>query len=44
MNMDRFRRTGDREDLTSPSVVERYLKGNYGEKTGKGWYDYSQKK
>jgi 3-hydroxybutyryl-CoA dehydrogenase len=44
MNLDRFRRTGEREDLPSPSVVERYLKGNYGEKTGKGWYDYSQKK
>jgi len=44
MNLDRFRRTGDRDDLPSPSVTERYLKGHYGEKTGMGWYDYSQKK
>jgi 3-hydroxybutyryl-CoA dehydrogenase len=44
MSMERFRKTGDRSDLPSPSVVERYLKGHYGEKTGKGWYDYTQKK
>jgi len=43
-SMERFRETGDRADLPSPSVVERYMKGNYGEKTGKGWYDYSEKK
>ena len=42
-SMERFRETGDRADLPSPSVVERYMKGNYGEKTGKGWYDYSKK-
>jgi 3-hydroxybutyryl-CoA dehydrogenase len=44
MSMERFRKTGDRADLPSPNVVERYLKGHYGEKTGKGWYDYTQKK
>jgi 3-hydroxybutyryl-CoA dehydrogenase len=44
MSLERFKRTGDRADLPSPSVVERYMKGNYGEKTGKGWYDYTQKK
>src|SRR5512139_3430306 len=44
MSMERFRKTGDRSDLPSPNVVERYLKGQYGEKTGKGWYDYTQKK
>ncbi|MDH4264682.1 MAG: 3-hydroxyacyl-CoA dehydrogenase family protein [Deltaproteobacteria bacterium] len=43
-SMERFRETGDRADLPSPSVVERYMKGNYGEKTGKGWYDYPDKK
>jgi len=43
-SMERFRESGDRADLPSPSVVERYVKGNYGEKTGKGWYDYSDKK
>ncbi len=40
---ERFKETGNRDDLPSPSVVERYIKGNYGEKTGKGWYDYTKK-
>jgi len=42
-SMERFKETGNRSDLPSPSVVERYIKGNYGEKTGKGWYDYTKK-
>ena len=42
-SMERFKESGDRADLPSPSVVERYMKGNYGQKTGKGWYDYSKK-
>ncbi len=42
-SMERFKESGDRADLPSPSVVERFMKGNYGEKTGKGWYDYSKK-
>jgi 3-hydroxybutyryl-CoA dehydrogenase len=42
MAMERFRRTGDPADLPSPSVVEKYIKGEYGQKTKKGWYDYSQ--
>ncbi|MGQ9694725.1 MAG: 3-hydroxyacyl-CoA dehydrogenase family protein [Thermodesulfobacteriota bacterium] len=43
-SIERFRETGDWADLPAPSVVERYTKGHYGEKTGKGWYDYSAKK
>jgi 3-hydroxybutyryl-CoA dehydrogenase len=43
MGMEAFRETGDRALLPAPSLVEHYLKGEYGEKTGKGWYDYSQK-
>jgi 3-hydroxybutyryl-CoA dehydrogenase len=43
MAVERFRKTGDPADLPAPSVVERYIKGDYGEKTGKGWYDYSKK-
>lgn len=43
-SLERFRETGDWADLPAPSVVERYTKGHYGEKTGKGWYDYSAKK
>ena len=42
-SMERFKETGNRSDLPFPSVVERYIKGNYGEKTGKGWYDYIKK-
>jgi len=43
-SMEKFRETGDPADLPPPSLVERYMKGCYGEKTGKGWYDYSEKK
>lgn len=43
-SMERFRETGDWADLPAPSVVERYTKGYYGEKAGKGWYDYPAKK
>lgn len=40
MAMEAFKNTGDPADLPPPSLVERYSKGDYGEKTGKGWYDY----
>jgi 3-hydroxybutyryl-CoA dehydrogenase len=43
MRMENFRASGDPADLPSPRLVEHYIKGEYGEKTGKGWYDYSQK-
>jgi len=42
-SMEKFRETGDPADLPRPSVVERYVRGDYGEKTGKGWYDYTKK-
>ena len=41
--LEAFRETGDRSLLPSPSLVEHYIKGEYGEKTGKGWYDYTEK-
>jgi 3-hydroxybutyryl-CoA dehydrogenase len=41
--MERFKRSGRQEDFPSPQTVERYVKGEYGRKTGKGWYDYSKK-
>jgi 3-hydroxybutyryl-CoA dehydrogenase len=41
MAIERFKRTGDFSDLPVPSVVEKYIQEHYGEKTGKGWYDYS---
>ncbi|MBW1643136.1 MAG: 3-hydroxyacyl-CoA dehydrogenase family protein [Deltaproteobacteria bacterium] len=43
MAVEAFKRTGDRSLLPVPSIVEHYIKGEYGEKTGKGWYDYSDK-
>jgi 3-hydroxybutyryl-CoA dehydrogenase len=43
MAMERFRDTGDMSAFPPPSLVERYVRGHYGEKTGQGWYDYSQK-
>lgn len=42
MMMENFRATGDEADLPGPSLTEHYLKGEYGEKTGKGWYEYDQ--
>ncbi len=42
MGMEAFRETGDRSLLPSPRLVEHCIKGEYGEKTGKGWYDYSK--
>jgi 3-hydroxybutyryl-CoA dehydrogenase len=43
MGMEAFRETGDVRHLPSPRIVEKYTKGEYGQKTGKGWYDYSKK-
>jgi 3-hydroxybutyryl-CoA dehydrogenase len=43
MRMEKFRETGDFADLPSPRLVEHYINGEYGEKTGKGWYDYTGK-
>ena len=42
MKMEKFRESGDFADLPTPRLVEHYIKGEYGEKTGKGWYDYSK--
>ena len=43
MSVEKFKQTGDFADLPVPSVVEKYAQGSYGEKTGKGWYDYTKK-
>lgn len=42
MRMEKFRETGNQADLPSPRLVEHYMKGEYGEKTGKGWYSYDK--
>ena len=43
VSMERYRATGDPSEKPSPTVVEKYFKGEWGEKTGKGFYDYSVK-
>ncbi len=43
MSVERFKQTGDFADLPVPSLVGKYVQGHYGEKTGKGWYDYTKK-
>lgn len=40
MGMEAFKATGDPANLPSPQLVERYVQGHYGEKTGRGWYRY----
>lgn len=41
---DRYSESGDENDKPSPLVIEKYKKGEYGRKTGKGWYDYGDTK
>jgi 3-hydroxybutyryl-CoA dehydrogenase len=43
LGMERFRETGNLADKPSPCLVERYARGDYGRKTGKGFYDYTKK-
>jgi 3-hydroxybutyryl-CoA dehydrogenase len=38
---DRFAESGDPNDAPSPLVIDKVIKGEFGRKTGKGWYDYS---
>ncbi len=39
---DRYADSGDERDKPNPLVVEKYKKGEFGQKTGKGWYDYTK--
>lgn len=41
IRMAEYEQTGDPASLPAKSVTELYEKGQYGRKTGKGWYDYS---
>jgi 3-hydroxybutyryl-CoA dehydrogenase len=41
--MEKFQRSGDLADRPSPSLTERYGRGDYGRKSGKGYYDYAKK-
>lgn len=40
---DRYAESHDDYDAPHPLVVEKFKKGEFGRKTGKGWYDYSKK-
>lgn len=40
--MERYRETGDPADKPSPTIVEKYIKKEWGQKTGKGFYDYGR--
>jgi len=42
MGMEAFKNSGDRSLLPSPKLVEHYVKGEFGQKTGKGWYEYTK--
>ncbi len=40
ISMGLYRETGDPADKPSPALVERYVRGEWGKKKGKGFYDY----
>ncbi len=43
VQMERFKDTGDPKDKPSPAIVARYAVGNFGRKSGKGFYEYKTK-
>ncbi|MGP8153151.1 MAG: 3-hydroxyacyl-CoA dehydrogenase family protein [Smithella sp.] len=43
VTMEKFQETQNPADRPSPSIVERYARGNYGRKTGDGFYHYEKK-
>lgn len=38
--MEKYKESGDPADRPSPTVVEKFTKGEWGKKVGKGFYDY----
>lgn len=40
--MERYQETGDPAQKPSPIIVEKFVKKEWGRKTGKGFYDYSK--
>ncbi|MDI6822823.1 MAG: 3-hydroxyacyl-CoA dehydrogenase family protein [Bacillota bacterium] len=40
ISMERYQETGDPEYRPSPVIVEKFVKGEWGRKTGKGFYSY----
>ncbi|GAX90155.1 3-hydroxyacyl-CoA dehydrogenase family protein [Effusibacillus lacus] len=42
VRMQRMEETGDPQAGPKKSVIEKFKKGEWGRKTGKGWYDYTE--
>jgi 3-hydroxybutyryl-CoA dehydrogenase len=40
VDMEKYRESGDPADRPSPTVVEKFTKGEWGKKVGKGFYEY----
>ncbi len=38
--MERYQRTGDPAHKPSPTIVEKFVRGEWGRKTGRGFYEY----
>lgn len=43
ITMERYQASGEAEDKPSPTIVEKYVRGEWGQKSGKGFYDYSSR-
>jgi 3-hydroxybutyryl-CoA dehydrogenase len=41
--MEQYQESGDPAQRPSPTIVEKYVKGEWGKKVGKGFYDYTPK-
>jgi len=42
ITMEKYQASGRPEDKPSPTIVEKYVRGEWGQKTGKGFYDYRE--
>jgi 3-hydroxybutyryl-CoA dehydrogenase len=42
-SMEKYRTSGAPQDKPSPTIVEKYARGEWGKKTGKGFYEYTSK-
>jgi 3-hydroxybutyryl-CoA dehydrogenase len=42
VRQQKYLETGDEADKPPRSIVEKYERGEWGRKTGKGWYDYTR--
>jgi 3-hydroxybutyryl-CoA dehydrogenase len=40
VGMEKYRESGDPADRPSPTIVEKFTKGEWGKKVGKGFYEY----